>query len=93
MEMMSARARPFVVNTVTTLGAIFSTIGANVAVIPSRVGTGVSSCAAAANTPASRYKIVTTKDARPDNSLLHNPLVSKKNRMLDGRRPFFAYGD
>src|SRR5262249_50223273 len=61
---VSPRATVCVVNTVTTLGATFSTIGANVAVIPSRVGAGVDSCAAAAKTLASTQRIVTTKNAR-----------------------------
>ena len=50
-----------VVNTVTTLGATFSTIGANVVISPCCVGLG--SCAAAGNAPRCTYTIVPINDS------------------------------
>jgi len=50
-----------VVNTVTTLGATFSTIGANVVISPCCEGLG--SCAAAENAPRCTYTIVPINDS------------------------------
>jgi hypothetical protein len=80
-----------VVNTVTTLGATFSTTGAKLAITPGCIG-GVC-CAIAENVlvdAQSNAPLINPKDRKIP---LCINVSLQENRTLDGRRPLFAHSN
>jgi len=79
----------WVVKTVTTLGAIFSTTGAKLAIIPGCVG--VLCCAAAENALVDAQSMAPINNPNDRTiSLSIKCFPHQGNRTLDRRRPFFG---